>query len=497
MTTVRSASSCTSPTRNSRKPSSSSASRRSRRAPAPPGRRPRPARACARRAGAGRGTARRVRARARRRLRRSGRRAGRRRSRRVPRSGRSGRRARARGTARRSACAAAPCARPRRCPRRCGSPPARAIAVTSAECRMASVLVRSVPWRVVRPFRALRYDQAVADLDSARRAAVRRHRVGAARRASRTEPVQRRPSDAARLRGGGGCESRRLAGARRARSRWRAVVLVALAGATSARTASRRRPGGFVAALRIEPYENRVVLPHERTHAGPKEGRLRLLRATRTQLEPLFFLWDGTVERRRSRRARSGGVGRRPEPGSGVSTPSSPRARGGARRRAAPDRGRPSPLRDGARVPGRGRHRSVGLAAGRDRPDRPGRADDLPDASGRAERRRRVGHADRPAGRRAARAVLYRAGRYELLSGDGFLDPEVVEQIRPERRHVHAASRRGGRDGRSRRRGGRVPPAPDADRGRLGGRTARRRHAAEEHVLLSEAHLRPALLPLD
>src|SRR5205807_5108627 len=37
----------------------------------------------------------------------------------------------------------------------------------------------------------------------------------------------------------------------------------------------------------------RVVLPHERTHAGPKEGRLRLLRATRTQLEPIFLLHDG------------------------------------------------------------------------------------------------------------------------------------------------------------------------------------------------------------
>jgi uncharacterized protein (DUF1015 family) len=57
-----------------------------------------------------------------------------------------------------------------------------------------------------------------------------------------------------------------------------------------------RRREGLVTALRAEPYENRVVLPHERTHAGPKEGRLRLLRATRTQLEPLFFLWDGTIE---------------------------------------------------------------------------------------------------------------------------------------------------------------------------------------------------------
>jgi uncharacterized protein (DUF1015 family) len=57
-----------------------------------------------------------------------------------------------------------------------------------------------------------------------------------------------------------------------------------------------RRRDGFVASLHAEPYESRVILPHERTHAGPKEGRLRLLRATRTQLEPLFFLWDGTIE---------------------------------------------------------------------------------------------------------------------------------------------------------------------------------------------------------
>ena len=50
---------------------------------------------------------------------------------------------------------------------------------------------------------------------------------------------------------------------------------------------------GLVAALRAEPYENRVVLPHERTHRGPKEGRLRLIRETRVQLEPLFFLYEG------------------------------------------------------------------------------------------------------------------------------------------------------------------------------------------------------------
>jgi uncharacterized protein (DUF1015 family) len=55
----------------------------------------------------------------------------------------------------------------------------------------------------------------------------------------------------------------------------------------------RRTRNGLVATLKIEPYENGVVLPHERTHAGPKEGRLRLLRASRTQLEPIFLLHDG------------------------------------------------------------------------------------------------------------------------------------------------------------------------------------------------------------
>ena len=54
-----------------------------------------------------------------------------------------------------------------------------------------------------------------------------------------------------------------------------------------------RRRSGLVASLRAEPYDRGVVLPHERTHSGPKEGRLRLLRATRTQLEPIFLLYEG------------------------------------------------------------------------------------------------------------------------------------------------------------------------------------------------------------
>jgi uncharacterized protein (DUF1015 family) len=54
-----------------------------------------------------------------------------------------------------------------------------------------------------------------------------------------------------------------------------------------------RTRNGLVVTVRLEPYENRIILPHERTHAGPKEGRLRLLRATLTELEPIFLLHDG------------------------------------------------------------------------------------------------------------------------------------------------------------------------------------------------------------
>jgi uncharacterized protein (DUF1015 family) len=50
---------------------------------------------------------------------------------------------------------------------------------------------------------------------------------------------------------------------------------------------------GIGASIPVTPYEAGEVLPHERTHAGPKEGRLRLLRATRTQLEPIFVLHEG------------------------------------------------------------------------------------------------------------------------------------------------------------------------------------------------------------
>ena len=48
---------------------------------------------------------------------------------------------------------------------------------------------------------------------------------------------------------------------------------------------------GFLGLVKLVDLEERVVLPHERTLSGPKEDRLRLFRATRTNLSPGFMLY--------------------------------------------------------------------------------------------------------------------------------------------------------------------------------------------------------------
>jgi uncharacterized protein (DUF1015 family) len=180
---------------------------------------------------------------------------------------------------------------------------------------------------------------------------------------------------------------------------------------------------GFVAALRAQPYEEKVILPHERTHAGPKEGRLRLLRATRTQLEPIFLLWDGSVE--------LDGLGEpdlaaaearlwRLDPGFGAALTEE--------------------LGDAQLLIADGHHRYETTLSFGESPwlmavivptDQEGLtifpthrvARSVDGISGQA--------IDRP-GDVLPGPVLYRGGgRYELLEGDG-LDPEVVEALRPE-----------------------------------------------------------------
>jgi len=52
---------------------------------------------------------------------------------------------------------------------------------------------------------------------------------------------------------------------------------------------------GFLARVRVSDYGPGLVRPHERTQPGPKEDRLRLTRATRHNLSPIFALHPGNV----------------------------------------------------------------------------------------------------------------------------------------------------------------------------------------------------------
>jgi uncharacterized protein (DUF1015 family) len=49
---------------------------------------------------------------------------------------------------------------------------------------------------------------------------------------------------------------------------------------------------GVLARVRVEDYGPGRIRPHERTHPGPKEDRLRLTRATKANLSPIFSLYD-------------------------------------------------------------------------------------------------------------------------------------------------------------------------------------------------------------
>jgi uncharacterized protein (DUF1015 family) len=49
---------------------------------------------------------------------------------------------------------------------------------------------------------------------------------------------------------------------------------------------------GFLARVRVEQYGAGRIRPHERTHPGPKEDRLRLTRATKANLSPIFSLFS-------------------------------------------------------------------------------------------------------------------------------------------------------------------------------------------------------------
>jgi uncharacterized protein (DUF1015 family) len=193
-----------------------------------------------------------------------------------------------------------------------------------------------------------------------------------------------------------------------------------------------RRREGLVAALRLEPYENRIVLPHERTHAGPKEGRLRLLRGTRTQLEPLFFLWDGTVE-----------VG-------GLGEPDSSADEGGVvsrlwRLESEFSEALIEEIADAQLLIADGHHRYETALAFHEEDGTEASAWLLAVIVPTGQEGLTIFPTHRvaqsagtgsgtvidPPRETLPGPVRYRAGQYELLPGEGFLDPEVVDRLGP------------------------------------------------------------------
>ncbi len=48
---------------------------------------------------------------------------------------------------------------------------------------------------------------------------------------------------------------------------------------------------GLVAAFQLTPFDEGIVLPHERTHSGPKVDRLNLMRATQVNFGHIFMLY--------------------------------------------------------------------------------------------------------------------------------------------------------------------------------------------------------------
>src|SRR5262249_16437201 len=54
---------------------------------------------------------------------------------------------------------------------------------------------------------------------------------------------------------------------------------------------------GFICLVKLEPFGAGHVFPHEKTHKGPIQDRLRLMQITKTQLSPIFGLFnDGRRE---------------------------------------------------------------------------------------------------------------------------------------------------------------------------------------------------------
>jgi uncharacterized protein (DUF1015 family) len=152
---------------------------------------------------------------------------------------------------------------------------------------------------VVRPFRAVRYDTTRVDLS---RVIVPPYDVVAAD--ERGAWFDRDPHNAIRfelVRDAAEEASADYASIRTTFDAWRAEgVLIqdpepafyVMGQRYTTPSGERLERIGFFGELQLEEYDARVVRPHERTLAGPKADRLKLLRAAEANLSSVFLLYE-------------------------------------------------------------------------------------------------------------------------------------------------------------------------------------------------------------
>lgn len=156
----------------------------------------------------------------------------------------------------------------------------------------------------LRPFRALRYDAAQVELEQ-----VLSPVYDVVAPEERGVFYDRHPHNALRLdmlRDAAGEADTDYAESARRLAEWRSAGILRLdaePGLYVLRQQSRDEEGralsrtGFFASLGLADYAERVVRPHERTMAGPRADRLKLLRATRANLSSVFLLYADRARR--------------------------------------------------------------------------------------------------------------------------------------------------------------------------------------------------------
>ena len=154
----------------------------------------------------------------------------------------------------------------------------------------------------VRPFSALRYPfEQVSDP-----AALLAPPYDVINAAQQQELYQRDPHNVIRLEYGVAGpedtpENNRYTRAKATLAAWRAEGVLTLDGRPGlypheqrfSWAGQPRTRRGFFAAVQLQPFEAGDVLPHEWTLKGPKEDRLKLMRACQASFSPIFGLYDG------------------------------------------------------------------------------------------------------------------------------------------------------------------------------------------------------------